>query len=149
MVSQGYFSVACISFSNFVVSLRLSLLLFLFIIYSSDLFSLFYKVVDRYGPVQWRLQLFHQPSEKWILSYAALLSWQFRGYSSNPKKEDRFPLLLTGDFVEGELNPVANKNVSHLAEYLYYTFENITSKVAVEMDKLGLEERYNRALKAS
>lgn len=37
----------------------------------------------------------------------------------------------------------------HLAEYAPYTTENITPEVAVEMDNLGLDERYNRALKAS
>lgn len=56
---------------------------------------------------------------------------------------------LPGDFVEGKLDPVANKNTSHLAEYLYYNYENITPEVVVEMNELGLDERYNRAFKAS
>lgn len=56
---------------------------------------------------------------------------------------------LPEDFIEGELDPVANKKVSHLAEYVHYTSENITPEVAGEMDKLGLDERYNQALKAS
>lgn len=54
-----------------------------------------------------------------------------------------------GDFIEGELDPMANKKVFHLAEYIHYTTENITSEVVVEMDKLGLHERHSRALKAS
>lgn len=44
---------------------------------------------------------------------------------------------------------MAYKNISHVAEYLYYTSNSITSEVAMEIDKLGLDERYNRALKAS
>ena len=56
---------------------------------------------------------------------------------------------LPRDFVEGKLDPVANKNTSHLAEYLHYPFKNITPEVVVEMDELGLDERYNRAVKAS
>lgn len=43
---------------------------------------------------------------------------------------------------------MANKNNSHLAEYINYTSESITPEVGMEMDKLGLDERYNRALKA-
>lgn len=44
---------------------------------------------------------------------------------------------------------MAYKNISHLAEYLNYTSESITPKVAMEMDKLSLDERYTWALKAS
>lgn len=51
--------------------------------------------------------------------------------------------FLPGDFIEDELDPVANKKVSHLAEYVYYTIENITPGVAEEMDNLVLDERYN------
>lgn len=57
--------------------------------------------------------------------------------------------FLVRRFVEGELNPVANKSVSHLAKCLHFTFKSITPKVAMEMDKLSLDELYNRALKAS
>lgn len=57
--------------------------------------------------------------------------------------------FLPGDFVEREIDSLANKSVSQLAKYLYYTSKNITLEAAMEIDKLGLDERYNRVLKAS
>lgn len=71
------------------------------------------------------------------------------GYSGYLENEDGFLLLLAKDFVKGELDPMANKNFSHRAECLHYTSDNITLEVAMEMDKLGLDKCYNRALKAS
>lgn len=64
-------------------------------------------------------------------------------------KEDIVPLLLAWDFVEGELGPVGNKNVSYLVEYLHYISKNINLEVAMEMDKLDLDKHYNRALKVA
>ncbi|KAK9189690.1 hypothetical protein WN943_018289 [Citrus x changshan-huyou] len=73
----------------------------------------------------------------------------FRGTLGTGKRKVGSLFSLPEDFIEGELDPVANKKVSHLAEYVHYTSENITPEVAGEMDKLGLDECYNRALKAS
>lgn len=42
---------------------------------------------------------------------------------------------LPWDFVKGEFDLIANKNVSYLAKYLYYTSKNITLEVTDEMDK--------------
>lgn len=44
---------------------------------------------------------------------------------------------LPWDFVEGEFDLVANKNVSYLAKYLYYSSKNITLEVTDEMDKVS------------
>lgn len=73
----------------------------------------------------------------------------FRSTLGTRKRKMDSLFSLPEDFIEGELDPVANKKVSHLAEYVHYTSENITPEVAGEMDKLGLDERYNQALKAS
>lgn len=54
---------------------------------------------------------------------------------------------LEGDPVEGELDPVTNRHVSHLANYFFYAFESISAIIAADMDKLGLDDHYGLALK--
>ena len=50
--------------------------------------------------------------------------------------------------MEGELDPVANKQISHLTNYFFHFSESISTDMAMEADKLDLNERYSRALKA-
>lgn len=50
--------------------------------------------------------------------------------------------------MEGELDPVANKRISHLADCFLNSFECISTDMAIEADRLDLNERYSRALKA-
>lgn len=50
--------------------------------------------------------------------------------------------------MEGKLDPVVNKRISHLADCFLYSSECISTDMAMEADKLDLNERYSRALKA-
>ena len=52
------------------------------------------------------------------------------------------------DLMEGELDLVANKWISHLADCFLNSSECISTDKAMEADKLYLNERYSRALKA-
>lgn len=74
-------------------------------------------------------------------SFTSTLSTQKRKVSS------LFSLLR--NFIDDDLDPVANKKVSYLVEYFHHIIEIITSEVAVEMEKLGLDERYKRAFKVT
>lgn len=49
--------------------------------------------------------------------------------------------------MEGELDPMANIRISHLTNCFLYTSEFIYVDIAVEVDRLDLNERYGRALK--
>lgn len=49
----------------------------------------------------------------------------------------------------GELDPVSNKDVSHLARCFYYSAETVTPEVTEEADKLSLSQRYGQALRAT
>ena len=62
----------------------------------------------------------------------------------------KFGSLFTahGDLMEGELDPVANKRISHLTDCFFHSSESISTDMAMEADKLDLNERYSRALKA-
>lgn len=53
------------------------------------------------------------------------------------------------DLSEGDLDPLANERVSHLARYMYYSAEHITPKSAAKADRQELREKYSRAFKAS
>ncbi|XP_052287719.1 uncharacterized protein LOC127899053 [Citrus sinensis] len=61
----------------------------------------------------------------------------------------KFDSLFTalGDLMEGELDPVANKQISHLTNYFFHFSESISTDMAMKVDKLDLSERYSRALK--
>ena len=50
--------------------------------------------------------------------------------------------------MKGKLDPVVNKQISHLADCFLYSSECISTDMAMEADKLDLNERYSRALKA-
>lgn len=52
-----------------------------------------------------------------------------------------------GDPVENELDPMANRQVSHLANCFFYASKSSFSIMATEVDKLGLNERYALVLK--
>lgn len=64
------------------------------------------------------------------------------------RKVDSLFFILR-DFIEGDLDPVANKKVSYLVEYFHHIIENTTSEAVVEMEKLGLDEHYKQAFKVT
>ncbi|KAH9671720.1 peroxidase 21 [Citrus sinensis] len=57
--------------------------------------------------------------------------------------------ILNSFNVDCDLDPASKKKVLHLARYFYYFAENVTSKVAEEMEKMSLSERYGQALRAT
>lgn len=56
--------------------------------------------------------------------------------------------IVFGDLMEGELDPVANKKISHLTDCFLHTSECVSMDMTAKMDKLDLNERYSQALKA-
>ena len=80
-----------------------------------------------------------------------LLVSSFGGSRGTPATYKRkFGSLFTapGDLIEGELDPVANKQISHLIDCFLHSSESISTDGAMKSDKLDLNERYSRALKA-
>lgn len=55
---------------------------------------------------------------------------------------------VSRDLAEGELDLVANKKISHLTECFLHTSECISTYLAAKTERLDLNERYSRALKA-
>ena len=49
--------------------------------------------------------------------------------------------------MEGELDLVANKRISHLTDCFLYSSECISTDMTIEADRLDLNERYSRVLK--
>lgn len=70
------------------------------------------------------------------------------GTSTARKRKLSSLFTVSGDLVEGELDPIANKTLSHLKDCFLHTSECVSPDVALEADKLDLSERYSRALKA-
>lgn len=73
----------------------------------------------------------------------------FTSTLSTQKRKVGSLFSLLRNFIEDDLDPVANKKLSFLVEYFHHIIEIITSEVAVEMEKLGLDERYKRAFKVT
>ena len=71
-----------------------------------------------------------------------------RGTSATHKRKLSSLFTALGDLVEGELDPVANKRISHLADCFLHSSECISTDMAMKADRLDLNERYSRALKA-
>lgn len=72
----------------------------------------------------------------------------FRGTLTTCKRKLGSLFTVSGDLAEGELDPVANKKISHLTECFLYTSECISTDPAAKTDRLDLNERYSWALKA-
>ncbi|XP_052296047.1 uncharacterized protein LOC102608442 [Citrus sinensis] len=70
-----------------------------------------------------------------------------RGTPATHKRKLGSLFSAPGDLMEGELDPVANKRISHLTDCFLHSSESISTDMAIEMDKLDLNERYSRALK--
>ncbi|XP_024956005.1 uncharacterized protein LOC102619120 isoform X2 [Citrus sinensis] len=71
-----------------------------------------------------------------------------RGTPATHKRKLSSLFTAPGDLVEGELDLVANKRISHLPDYFLHSSECISTDMAMEADRLDLNERYSRALKA-
>ena len=71
-----------------------------------------------------------------------------RGTPATHKRKFGSLFTAPGDLMEGELDPVANKRISHLTDCFLHSSESISTDMAMEADKLDLNERYSRALKA-
>ena len=71
-----------------------------------------------------------------------------RGTPATHKRKLGSLFSTPGDLMEGELDPVANKRISHLTDCFLHSSESISTDMAMEADKLDLNERYSRALKA-
>ena len=71
-----------------------------------------------------------------------------RGTPATCKRKLGSLFTVSGDLTEGELDPVANKKISHMTNCFLYTSECIYVDMAAEVDRLDLNERYGRALKA-
>lgn len=56
---------------------------------------------------------------------------------------------LPGDFIGEDLDPIANKKISHLARYVYYTTKTITLEMATNLDRLErvelIDQNYSSA----
>lgn len=56
--------------------------------------------------------------------------------------------MISRDLREGELDPMANREISYLTDCFLRTFECISMDMAAETNRLDLNERYSQALKA-
>ena len=79
-----------------------------------------------------------------------LLDSSFGGSRGTPATHKRKlgSLTVSGDLMEGELDLVANKRISHLTDCFLHSSECISTDMAIEADRLDLNEHYSRALKA-
>lgn len=66
-----------------------------------------------------------------------------------PKRKFGLVPSFPNDLREGDLDPVSNENVSHLAYCFYYSIKNVTLEIVAKTDMFSLSERYGRALKAT
>lgn len=57
-------------------------------------------------------------------------------------------ITILRDLREGELDPMANREISYLTDYFLHTFECISMDMATEVNRLDLNERYSQELKA-
>lgn len=71
-----------------------------------------------------------------------------RGTPATRKRKLGSLFTILGDLIEGELDSVANRKISYLTDNFLHTSECISTNMAAEADKLYLNERYSRALKA-
>ena len=71
-----------------------------------------------------------------------------RGTPTTDKRKLGSLFTIPRDLMEGELDPVANKRISHLVDCFLHSSECISTDMAIEGDRLDLNERYSRALKA-
>lgn len=65
-----------------------------------------------------------------------------------PVNENWYVSSFSEDLLEGELDPIANEKVSHLAHYVYYFSENIILEAVAKTDRLELSEPHSCTLKA-
>ncbi|XP_052300585.1 uncharacterized protein LOC127903775 isoform X3 [Citrus sinensis] len=72
-----------------------------------------------------------------------------RGTSATHKRKFGPLFMVIGDLIEGELDPVANKQICHLADCFLHSSECISPDMAIEADRFDLNEHYSRALKAA
>lgn len=86
------------------------------------------------------------PSTKIKLQDSSLDGSQ--GTSAIRKRKFGSLFIVSGDLKEGELDPVANKKISHLTDCFLHTSECVSMDMTAKMDKLDLNERYSQALKA-
>lgn len=56
--------------------------------------------------------------------------------------------MISGDLIEGEFDPVANKKISYVTDSFLHTSECISMNMAAEADILDLNERYSQVFKA-
>ena len=62
------------------------------------------------------------------------------GSKGTPHSKRRKFVLVSSfpdELCKGDLDPVFNKKISHLARCFYYSIENVTPKVAEETDKMS------------
>ena len=71
-----------------------------------------------------------------------------RGTPATHKRKFGSIFTAPRDLMEGELDPVANKQISHLTDCFLHSSESIFTDMTIEADKLDLNERYSRVLKA-
>lgn len=86
------------------------------------------------------------PISKGKLPNSSLSS--FWGTSATRKRKLGSLFIVPEDVMEGELDPVTNKRISHMTDYFLYSSECISVDMATEADRLDLNERYGRVLKA-
>ena len=71
-----------------------------------------------------------------------------RGTPTTHKRKFNSLFTALGNLMEGELDPMANKRISHLTDCFLHSSESIPTDMAMEAGKLDLNECYSRALKA-
>lgn len=72
-------------------------------------------------------------------------SW---GTPANYKRKLGSLFTISGDLIEGEFDPVANKKISYVTDCFLHTSKCISMSMAAEADILDLNERYSQAFKA-
>lgn len=73
---------------------------------------------------------------------------RLRGNPHAHKRKFGYVSSFPEDLLEGELDPIANEKVSHLAHYVYYFVENIILEAVAKTDRLELSEPHGCTLKA-
>lgn len=71
-----------------------------------------------------------------------------RGTPATRKRKLGSLFTISGDLIEGEFDPVANKKISYVTDCFLHTSKCISMSMAAEADILDLNERYSQAFKA-
>ena len=71
-----------------------------------------------------------------------------RGIPTTHKRKFGALFTVSRDLMEGELDLVANKRISHLTDCFLHSSECISTDMTIEADRSDLNECYSRVLKA-